>query len=205
MSNIFFDLDGTLIDAGERLYSLFQFLVPQSELTYEEYWDLKRHKNTHAMILSQRFGYNELQIKDFEQHWLDLIETQEYLDKDTVYTGVIETLEKLKQKSALYLVTARQSVENTVAELRRLKLFDLFDDVLITEHKVAKEELIRQRVAHLSSDDIMVGDTGKDIQTGKSLGIKTVTVANGFIAPEVLQEYKPDKILNEIKEIPNNG
>lgn len=201
---IFFDLDGTLIDAGERLYSLFQFLVPQSKLTYGEYWDLKRHKNTHAMILADRFGYDGSKIHDFEKRWLELIETKEYLDKDTVYPDVIETLEKLKRKYALYLVTARQSVKNTVAELKRLNLFDLFDDVLITEHKSTKEDLIRQCVSQLSSDDIMVGDTGKDIQAGKALGVQTIAVSSGFLAAEVLREYEPDRQIKNIEEVRKN-
>lgn len=202
---IIFDLDGTLIDAGKRLYSLFQSLVPQSKLTYGEYRNLKRHKNTHAMILSQRFGYDERQIKDFEKQWLELIETKEYLDKDAVYADAIETLKLLKKKHTLYLATARQSAKNTFAELKRLKLFALFDDVFITGHKMTKEDLIRERINDLTPADVMVGDTGKDIQTGKALGIKTIAVSNGFLAEEVLREYEPDKLIKNIREILNEA
>ena len=45
--NIFFDLDGTLIDSKLRLYSLFQKLVPESILTYDEYWKYKMNKISH--------------------------------------------------------------------------------------------------------------------------------------------------------------
>lgn len=205
MSKIFFDLDGTLIDAGERMYSLFQTLVPQSKLSKTEYWDLKRHKINHRMILSQQFGYDESRICTFEQTWLDLIETDEYLDKDTVYPDVIGMLKQLKSKHTLYLVTARQSIENTKAELKKLGLFDLFDDIFITEHKTSKEELIKQHINPLMPDDIMVGDTGKDIQTGRNLGIRTVAVSNGFLAPEVLQKYNPDNLFKNITERFGNG
>lgn len=201
---IVFDLDGTLIDAGDRLYSLFQFLVPQSKLTCGEYWDLKRHKNTHAMILANRFGYDEREIRDFERRWLELIETEEYLNKDTVYSGVIEALNRLKRKNVLYLATARQSVETTIAELKRLGLFDFFNDVFVTEHKTTKEELIRRHVASLSPDDVFVGDTGKDVQTGKALGMKTIAVSNGFLDPEILREYNPDNIIKDIRELEKN-
>ena len=156
------------------------------------------------MILADRFGYDERKIHDFEKRWLKLIETKEYLDKDTVYPDVIETLKRLKKQYALYLATARQSVENTTAELKRLKLFDLFDDVLITEHKATKEELIRQHIAPMSADDIFVGDTGKDVQTGKALGMKTSAISTGFLAPEVLREYRPDNIIESIRELEKN-
>lgn len=201
MKRVFFDLDGTLIDAGDRLYSLFQFLVPQSKLTCGEYWDLKRHKNTHAMILANRFGYDEREIRDFERRWLELIETEEYLNKDTVYPDVADALNRLKRKNVLYLATARQSVESTIAELKRLGLFDFFNDVFVTEHKTTKEELIRRHVAPPSPDDVFVGDTGKDVQTGKALGMKTIAVSNGFLDPEILREYNPDRIVEHIREI----
>ena len=35
--NIFFDLDGTLLDSKERLYYLFQHLVPECKFSFEEY------------------------------------------------------------------------------------------------------------------------------------------------------------------------
>ena len=48
--NIVFDFDGTIIDASERLYRLFQDLVPRSALSKEAYWALKRNKINHNMI-----------------------------------------------------------------------------------------------------------------------------------------------------------
>ena len=156
------------------------------------------------MILANRFGYDEREIRDFERRWLELIETEEYLNKDTVYSGVAEALNRLKRKNVLYLATARQSVETTIAELKRLGLFDFFNDVFVTEHKTTKEELIRRHVASLSPDDVFVGDTGKDVQTGKALGMKTIAVSNGFLDPEILREYNPDNIIKDIRELEKN-
>ena len=42
--NIFFDLDGTLIDCSWRLYNLFQELNSASKLSYEKYWEINRHR-----------------------------------------------------------------------------------------------------------------------------------------------------------------
>ena len=49
--NIFFDLDGTLIDASERLYKLFIDLIPDCKLTKQEYWSLKRQNIKHKTII----------------------------------------------------------------------------------------------------------------------------------------------------------
>ena len=66
--NIFFDLDGTLVDASERLYCLFCDLIPECTFTKEEYWDLKRNKINHQKILEKYFPqYN---FSEFNFKWL---------------------------------------------------------------------------------------------------------------------------------------
>ena len=52
--NLFFDLDGTLLNSRKRLYTLFQDLIPESKLSIDEYWDLKRDKIDHKTILMER-------------------------------------------------------------------------------------------------------------------------------------------------------
>jgi len=41
----------------------------------------------------------------------------------------------------------------------------------------------------------MIGDTGKDIQVGQMLGIKTCAVLSGFLNEKALLNYGPDLIL----------
>ena len=85
---IFFDLDGTLIDSKLRLYSLFQELVPQSVLTFNEYWIFKQNKINHAEILREKFHFDESSISKFEHDWMELIETDSFLKYDTPIDGV---------------------------------------------------------------------------------------------------------------------
>jgi phosphoglycolate phosphatase len=198
IKNIFFDLDGTLIDAKKRLYSLFQALVPESKFTIEEYWHLKRSKINHKKILTERLGYSETAFADFEKYWLDLIETKEYLRKDIVYTGVLETLKILQQKFVLNVVTARQSIENTYWQLKKLGLYNFFSDILITGHKTTKPDLLSGKA---KSEDFIVGDTGQDIIDGKSLHMNTISVSHGFVAREMLIEYEPDFLIDNLDEL----
>jgi phosphoglycolate phosphatase len=196
----FFDLDGTLIDARKRLYDLFQYLVPESNLAIGDYWKMKRNKINHQEILTKKFGYNVKMFFVFEKKWLDLIETKEYLGKDVVFEGVYETLNELKIYNKLYLVSARQSMPMASAQLEMLNLSKYFDDVFITEHKVSKSELISSHF-ETSISDFMVGDTGHDIMTGKNLGMKTIAATYGFLAEKILLTYKPDYTLDNIQKI----
>ena len=52
----------------------------------------------------------------------------------------------------------------------------------------------------MSKNDWIIGDTGKDIETGQQLGIKTGAVLSGFLNLKSLLLYKPDLIINNIIE-----
>ena len=197
MTKIFFDLDGTLINASNRLYTLFQKLVPQSKFSLEEYWELKQQKINHQEILKKYFP--QINYDDFNQTWLKEIETKEMLDLDYLYNDVVSTLEKLKPNHSLFVLTARQNKENLLYELNKLKIFKLFDDVFLTEHKKSKDELIQN--IPLAPTDMIVGDTGYDIQIGQKCGLKTIAITHGFLNESILQGYAPDYIIYNIKEL----
>jgi phosphoglycolate phosphatase len=203
--NIFFDLDGTLIDSKLRLYKLFQFLVENSNLTYDEYWELKQQKISNQMILVTRFGYSESMIQAFIERWMQLIEHEDFLKFDRVIDGVEKVLDILQQQADLYICTARQHKQLTLKQLEKLGLNEFFLQVFVTEQKQSKNELISKNVSNLSASDWFIGDTGHDIQVGKKLNIKTCAVMSGFLAGEVLTEYQPDIMLESVANFQINS
>ena len=194
MRKIFFDLDGTLIDSKKRLYQLFQDLIPESKLSFDEYWKLKSHKVNHQTILSEQFPQYDFDA--FNQKWLSLIETEKYLKLDTVYPNVKEVLTALGRENELYVLTARQSKEMLYNQLDWLGLTPYFKEILVTENKQTKTDILKR--FSLSFEDVLIGDTGHDIQTGKAAGLKTIAVSYGFLAEDVLNTYQPDKIVKQL-------
>lgn len=198
---LFFDLDGTLIDSKMRLYMLFQHLIPQSAYTFEEYWELKKQKFSHAMILTNDFKFTENQVSEFTKKWMNLIEEKEWLNYDKPFDGVSQYLETLRKNNhKLYLITARQSVLKTLSQLQSFGWSNLFQNILITEQKIAKSDLIRKHI-DVTEYTWIIGDTGKDIQTGKELNIKTAAVLSGFLNKEKLAEYGPDRIVASVTQL----
>jgi len=195
--NIFFDLDGTLIDSRTRLYQLFQFLVPNSQLQFEEYWELKRNKINHKEILTTKFNYSVEDFRKFEQKWMAEIELKRWLDLDKPFEGITEFLIDLSDRNALFLVTARQSEKMVLQQIKKFGWGSIFIKVLVSEQKQEKYDLIKTTVK-VNPDDWFVGDTGKDIQTGKLLGIKTAAVLSGFLNNKSLLQYEPDVIANTV-------
>jgi len=201
MKKIFFDLDGTLIDSKKRLYVLFCDLTQQNKLSFDEYWDLKKAKVCHSSILKDYFGFSELLIKNFNDEWLGLIENSKYLDLDALFSYTEDVLRKLSKNHELFIVTARQDNEALTQQLRKLKIINYFKQILVTEAKKTKVELLQEYFNDLSTNDILVGDTGMDVSAARELGIISVAVLSGFRNREVLLNYNPDYIENDIQSI----
>jgi phosphoglycolate phosphatase len=203
--NIFFDLDGTLIDSKLRLYNLFKHLVPVTTYSYEEYWNLKSNKINHQQILVSNYNYTAQQFDDFEKSWLQEIEKKEWLAFDKPFDGITEMFSELSKQHHLYIVTARQSENEAIAQIAEFGWTPYIRKILVTKQKANKVDLIKKTI-FVEPLDWFVGDTGKDIETGKILGIKTVAVLCGFLNLESLKPYNADYIINntlEFKEIIN--
>jgi phosphoglycolate phosphatase len=192
--NLIFDLDGTLIDSRLRLYHLFQQLVPASKLSHESYWAFKQDKVSNENILASEFGFDAAAIERFVADWLERIEAPEFLALDKNFPCMHEALDRLSKRARLHVCTARQHLQPAVDQLDRLGLLPYFDSVMVTEQSRGKEELIAS-VSSLGPQDWILGDTGKDIQVGQALGIKTCAVLSGFLSEKSLRPYGPDLIL----------
>lgn len=199
LKNVFFDLDGTIIDCRHRLYRLFQDLVPESQFTFEEYFQIKSRRMDQKAVLQTYFNYSQDKITQFKRDWLAQIETPERLSVDKLVAGLEVAHLKCFSDVDTYIVTNRQYKDRTVQQVKDLGLWDLFTNVLVTEQLSNKAQLIKKYVPSYSSADLIVGDTGEDIQTGKELGIKTVAVESGVLSKEILSEYNPDHIVKSIE------
>jgi len=200
--NIIFDLDGTLLDSRMRLYQLFQKLVPESRFDFDDYWERKRNRFSHKQILVEEIGVDEERFAAFVSQWMEQIEAPEFLALDTAIPDIAATLTALRRWAKLYVCTARQDRAAASEQLKRLALNDYFVDLLVTEQLVSKESLIERHVPDLGEGDWMVGDTGRDVQVGKALGINTCAVLSGFLNRTILSEYYPDLILESANQLP---
>tara|TARA_B110001452_G_C15226378_1_gene425053 strand:+ start:1333 stop:1941 length:609 start_codon:yes stop_codon:yes gene_type:complete len=195
--NVFFDLDGTLIDSRLRLYQLFQDLVSNSNLTFSDYWDLKRNKINHKKILTTNFAYTEKDLLLFEDKWMKKIENEKYLDLDTPFLDTTSFLNGLASSHKLFVITARQFEKSALNQIIKLGWENIFSMVLVTKQKKDKYSLIKDNVT-LTPDDWIIGDSGIDIITGKLLKINTAAVLSGFLNKKQLSLYQPNVILNNV-------
>jgi phosphoglycolate phosphatase len=201
--NIFFDLDGTLVDAKKRMFQLFSELVPNHTLSFDAYWAIKREGKSHEYILKDLFQYSEHDFLSFEQNWMQLIETPTLLKLDEPFEGVTEKLNELSGENQLFLVTNRQNSTLVYEQIEQFNWVPFFKKILVTEQKISKKDLILNFVQKklLSNKDWLVGDTAQDILTGKQLNVRTAAVLTGFLGEGKLQNYAPDIIASSVTTV----
>ena len=195
---ILIDLDGTLLDSRERLYGIFNSLVPECDLDKQGYWDLKRAKIGHKQILSVRYGYTSQRIDSFEKAWMDLIEEQEWLKKDVLFEGVKAHLKRLSMVAELYLLTARQRSVMVSYQIDYFGIQCFFRGIYVTGGTISKDAVISG--LPLNNSDWLIGDSGQDIEVGKRLGVRTANVTNGFLSKESLLPYGADLIVDKFTD-----
>jgi phosphoglycolate phosphatase len=199
--NIFFDLDGTLINAHKRLYQLFCDLVPGTKLSFGEYWNYKKNKISHEILLTEYLSHEPIRIKCFQEEWIKKIEETRYLDMDEPFPEVRELLERLHRQYNLYIISHRQSSVSAQYQIDKWGWRKYFKKILITNQKIKKADMILKEILDFGPEDILVGDTGDDIMTAKQLQIISVAVLSGFLNKESLIAYQPDYIFNSVSDI----
>lgn len=200
--NIFFDLDGTLIDSRMRLYTLFCDLTGQTALDFANYWELKRSMHDQKWILTNILKYTETQVADFKKSWLENIETDTYLSFDELFPFTTVTLEQFKEMGvSLYIITARQNKPATLKQVFSMGLTDYFTDCYVASPPQTKSGEILQQGTRLTKKDFLVGDTMEDVQAAKDLDIKSISVLSGFYNMASLLSSNPDYIAGDISQI----
>lgn len=203
---IFVDLDGTLLEGKWRQYHCYKNIILKDggePIDIDQYWEMKRNKVKREEIL-EKSNYQSI-CDDFYKQWMENIEKKEYLIFDRLKPDVKQVLFHWKNFSHhIVLITARNHHENLIWQLKELKIFDLFDDVISCTSfgKDAKYEAIK----HIQFNRaVFVGDTEEDMKTAKLLGIQFIGITNGLRKKEDLEaNYYAEEIKDiEIKNIIN--
>lgn len=201
-NRIFFDFDGTLVDSRKRLYELFRELRPDCALSFDEYWKIKRSRVDQKTLLKRLFGCEDAEIAEFARRWRERVEDDDLLKLDRPFPFAEALLKRLSStRGLLFLVTARQHPEKAERQLEHWGWRNLFEGVFVTRQTKSKAELVEEKIGMTDKNDVFVGDTGEDILAGKKLGMKTIAVASGFLSREILREYSPDLLVNDVGEI----
>jgi len=130
--------------------------------------------------------------------------------RDVVLPGVYDLLEYLRKKET-FMILATGSVCRTVSVLvEKTGLKPYFKSFVYGDEAENRNELMRlaeKRIQSLlpgislAGKLVVVGDTPHDIESGRLIKAKVVSVATGVFSLQDLQEHHPDVILENFADI----
>lgn len=206
-----FDMDGTLVDTFDLIYESFNAGLEENgkpKLTKRDF-DKKLFGKPVDSTLERLIGSVTPEetmsiLKSFEKHWF------KNLNKVKVFKNVPLTLERLKSegyKLGVVSTSPRDVIEET---LRTTGIYDYFDVFIGEEDAVQKKphhEPVTNalRVLQVKPEEAtFVGDTVYDVKAGKAAGCNTVFLLNAY-NEEVLGMEKPDRVIQDVSELIENG
>lgn len=203
---VFFDLDGTIIDVSQRYYRVYSDIIRRLgavPIGFEAYWEKKKERVSEHEIMTLS-GIDHDRAKAYLEERGELIESDAYLEIDTLIKGAKGLFEVIGARHELYIVTMRKRRVNLMRQIERLDIGGYFNAVMsigaAPDASQAKAEAIKTE-CRVSSSDIIAGDTEADIRAGKALGIRTCAVLTGIRSERLLSLEAPDHIMESITKL----
>ena len=206
INTVLFDLDGTIIDTNELIIN--SFLHVMEGWNHASPW-------TREQIIPHMGGTLEQQMRTFSGQE----EVSEYVKGYRAYNDihheamvrpfphVIEVVEALDQAGITMGVVTTKIRPSTLKVLERFDLLKYMKSIVtVTDvtHPKPHAEPVQKAMAELGSNPahtLMVGDSPVDIQSAQNAGALSAGVAWSLKGEQVLNGYKPDYILHDMRDL----
>lgn len=189
---ILFDLDGTLVNTLPGLTQLVNAMrqdfdkKPLAEEVVGKYIgkgmvNLIHRSMTNSMDGKLTDNVFSMAVSSLQKH----VEKGNY-DKGTLFPGVKESLQQLKENGFKLAIVTNKPYDMTLETLRECRIEDVFDEVVggdsTANPKPAKDPVeLACKLLEVSKDDaVMVGDSGNDSGAAKAAGVNSILVRTGW-------------------------
>jgi phosphoglycolate phosphatase len=208
LSNVFFDLDGTLTDSKEGIMKCFQYSLNElgrsyvGELKVEDCIGPPLRAAFKKLLASNDELLIEKAVSVYRERYEKL-----GLFENIVYPGISDLLSTLHKNSLrLYVVTTKPKIwADRIVE--HFKLDHWFTSIFGTDlngrfdSKAEHIEFILSNLKLLPEETIMIGDRRDDILAGKINRLRTVGVTFGYGSKQEIIDSTPDYICDSPLEI----
>ncbi|MGE5382663.1 MAG: HAD hydrolase-like protein [Omnitrophica WOR_2 bacterium] len=202
-SNLFFDLDGTLIDSKRGIFNAVKYTIDKMGLP-----EADRPYDLNPFIgppLRESFK-NLFNFSDSVAETATSIYREYYGDKGLyefdIYPGISKIIPELSSRGFLIsLVTSKAEIyaEKIINSTSFKDCFNTISGCEINGLRSSKQELIKYTLHKLkinpSEAVLMIGDRYHDIQGAKNTGISSAAVLYGYGSKEELEKELPDILI----------
>lgn len=196
--NFVFDFDGTIVDSGEAIY---KNLIDSLKIQAPPFRELRKY-SAHQLMSSSEFQISKLEIPKLILKVRS--DYKKFLPTLALIEDMSETLLSLHKRGGRLFLCTSNTTENVNKFLEIHKLTHAFETVVGTMSIFGKSHGIKKTLKKFKlqpHETIYIGDETRDIQAAKKAGIACASVSWGFNDRALLEEYKPDFLFDQAKEL----
>ncbi len=207
LTNIIFDVDGTLVDSKRDIAAAQLWVLQQLGIDTYKLEDLfpligKSLPETFATLLPSSLHHRIDEATELykTRYRLHAFETT------TLFPGVRETIAALRAKG-INLATATTKLSATTHRvLTHFGIAEYFaqiqgsDDMKFKPDPFIITKILNER-GWKKDCTLMVGDTDNDIEAGRRAGVRTCGVTYGSLSREQIQQIGPDFVIDSLPEL----
>ena len=208
MDLLIFDLDGTLIDSKLDLAHAVNATMAHMNMAPLEHEQVYSYVGNGAPVLIRRALGEHATVAEVEEALEFFLEyyRAHYLDYTTLYPGVRDSLDRLRDAGKRMAVLTNKPVGMSKAIVEGLGVGAHFFQVyggnsfdFKKPNPVGVTALLRE-TGLLAANALMIGDSSVDIQTARNAGIASAGVTYGF-QPETLAQAAPDHLFDSMPAV----
>jgi phosphoglycolate phosphatase len=208
LSNVFFDLDGTLTDPKEGIIKCFQYSLNKLGLPYSDELEVSECIGPPLRATFRKLlGTNDEFVIEKAVNLYRERFGKYGLFENILYPGILDLLATLHENSLrLYVVTTKPKIfADRIVE--HFQLDQWFSDIFGTDlngrfdDKGEHIEFILNHLKLAQEETVMIGDRRVDILAGKMNHLRTIGVTYGYGSKQEIIDSTPDHICDSPSEI----
>ena len=135
---------------------------------------------------------------------------EERASKCRTRQGTRYVLKWLRERSVRSVILSNHMQNAIAAQLERLDLTEYFEEILantdleatvVGNNKMQRMDRYLSRMGIEPQSAFIVGDSTEDIKIGKSLGMRTIAIEDGYFSTKRLREQNPDHVIGRLTEV----
>jgi 2-phosphoglycolate phosphatase len=206
IDTVFFDLDGTLVDARKDIVKAVNYTLRKLGFSERPAEEIISYIGTGTKDLMRNSlgrrnaAYTDKAVSVFSGYY-----EKHSADESRLYPHVREILEYLEDKRK-FILTNRFSRFARLT-LEGLGIKDCFEEIIGADDESCRKPspcLLGNAMTRLKVNKahaLIIGDMAIDIETGKNAGVKTCWVTYGLGKKEDLKGLRPDYVISDISDL----
>lgn len=211
MQTLILDFDGTIADTRMSIIRTIQITLHELHLALVD--DMEIQKRIGLPLVDTFIEVAKITDKTLLDKAISIYrEKYDVVSSETVtlFPHVRSVLQKLHKQGVCIAVASSKGKDSLLALLEKLEI-KTFINIIVGEQDVEHKKPAPDMVLHIlkgtqstAENTLVAGDTIFDIAMGQAAMCKTCGVTYGNHSREVLQQQKPDYIIDDFSELLRN-